>query len=76
MPLQKNADGTANATDCGVLVCAATRRLMLNPNRPRAAEDWGFRGKEGTWWRYRMIRELSANKIITDTTGATGRHKR
>jgi Ulp1 family protease len=68
MPLQKNEDGTTNTTDCGVLVCAAMRRLMLNPNRPRTAEDWGFRGKEGTRWRFKLIHELNANKIITNNT--------
>ena len=74
MPIQRNEDGTINMTDCGVFTCAAMRRLMLNASRPRTLEDWGFTGRDGTRWRYRLIQDLAAGKIIEkDTALATSR---
>ena len=52
-----------NDTDCGVMVCLAMRRLMLQSCRPRTLEDWGFKGTDGTRGRYRLINDLATNKI-------------
>lgn len=49
--------------DCGVMVCLAMHRLMLQTCRPRTLEDWGFKGEDGTRGRYRLINDLATNKI-------------
>ena len=52
-----------NDTDCGVMVCLAMHRLMLQSCRPRTLGDWGFTGAGGTRGRYRLINDLATNKI-------------
>ena len=64
MPKQRNPDGTINSTDCGVMVCAAIRRLMLVPHAPRQMQDWGFHGTDGEIWRSHIALDLHAGKIV------------
>ena len=64
---QKHADKMPrqlNNMDCGVMMCLAMHRLMLQSRRPRTLEEWGFKGTDGTRGRYRMINELATSKII------------
>ena len=55
---------TVSSTDCGVMVCAAIRRLLLVRHAPRQMPDWGFRGNDGEMWRSYIALDLHAGKII------------
>eukprot|EP01044_Picomonas_judraskeda_P007474 COSAG03_NODE_804_length_5790_cov_54.606923_3_plen_218_part_00 len=64
IPKQRNPDGTVSSTDCGVMVCAAIRRLLLVTHAPRQMQDWGFRGNDGEMWRSYIALDLHAGKIV------------
>ena len=59
MPRQRNA------CDCGVLLSAGMRRLMLGDKRPRGAEDWGFTGADGAVIRLKMAAEIKGRQLLT-----------
>ena len=64
IPKQRKPDGTVSSTDCGVMVCAAIRRLLLVTHAPRQMQDWGFRGNDGEMWRSYIALDLHAGKIV------------
>ena len=59
MPRQRNG------CDCGVLLSAGMRRLMLGDKRPRGAEDWGFTGADGAVIRLKMAAEIKGRQLLT-----------
>jgi hypothetical protein len=59
MPRQRNA------CDCGVLLSAGMRRLMLGGRRPLGTDDWGFTGADGAGIRLKMAAEIKGRQLLT-----------
>ena len=57
----------SNACDCGVLLSAGMRRLMLGGKRPLGAGDWGFTGADGAVIRLKMAAEIKGRQLLTLT---------
>ena len=54
-----------NGCDCGVLLSAGMRRLMLGGKRPLGAEDWGFTGADAAGIRLKMAAEIKGRHLLT-----------